>query len=334
MTTRATHLKNIYRLQNSLNIRTTKNENYGSEHLTQSGMTVDFYRELALELAELLDSTPHKHWKDTDKLEFDYLNMYVENIDILHFFKSILLTLDAQFGIYPADTIGNKVEAWAGEAEEITRSIVINDDHEAQMVNNLTTLYFDAIALITNIRRISLFVGSNEEDAYLKVIGFVDRLAVKLFVIYFLGLTIGKQLPTLDHLINGYYAKYALNIFRNNNGYTDGKYDKAWRYLDASGKEQVTEDNKVVFNNVADLKVADAEGMYHEIACMYIEHLVILYGSTLITDKLKELVGENITAILCDPENTSSVRSILADKNLRFNLENELVEVQASDEHY
>lgn len=334
MTTKIKHLKNIYRLQNSLNIRTTKNENYGSEHKTSTGQTVDFYRELALELAELLDSTPHKHWKNTDQAKFDYLNMYVENIDILHFFKSVLLTLDAQFNIYPEESIGSKVMGWVDAAEGITKSIVESDDHEEQMVNNLTTLYFDSISIISNIRKISLFVSNVQEGTYLKIIDLVDRLAVKLFVIYFLGLTISKQLPTIDHLINGYYAKYALNIFRNNNGYTNGQYYKTWRYISENNTELSTEDNKVVFTNVADLKVNDVSEMYHEIACMYIEHLVILYGSTLLSDKLKNLVGDEITAILCDPKNTNTIRAILIDKNLRFNLENELIEVQPTDEHH
>jgi dimeric dUTPase (all-alpha-NTP-PPase superfamily) len=55
---------------------------------TKSNKDTNFARAIYMECAELIDSYPWKHWKNTNDV-VDTLNVKIEMIDILHFILSL-----------------------------------------------------------------------------------------------------------------------------------------------------------------------------------------------------------------------------------------------------
>ncbi len=75
----------MLRLQQRLNDSTNgENWEYG---VTKSGKVIDWNRCIYMEVAELINSYPWKHWKDIDA-KADYENIKIEIVDIWHFVMS------------------------------------------------------------------------------------------------------------------------------------------------------------------------------------------------------------------------------------------------------
>lgn len=79
-------LKEIYNLQNVLNIQ-TNGEAWATSGVTLEGRTINWYRCMYMEAAEAIDSLPWKHWKNING-EGDMENVKIELVDIAHFLMS------------------------------------------------------------------------------------------------------------------------------------------------------------------------------------------------------------------------------------------------------
>jgi hypothetical protein len=165
--------------------------------VTNKGKTINWHTAISLEGAELIDSTPWKHWKAITG-EADINNIHIEAVDLYHFIQSeALITLT-----------------------EIELSNLINDI----FIDNMQTVEFDFQKV--NIYTKKLMYYSLEADCIAdKEYNLTAALEAFSNIMKYSGLN-------FELLYKLYIFKNALNIFRQDNGYKEGTYSKDW-----NGKE-------------------------------------------------------------------------------------------------
>lgn len=188
-------LEEMFLLQKELNDSTNgKNWELG---VNKFGKEINWLRCIHMEVAELIDSTPWKHWKNINS-EPDMNNIHIELVDIWHFLMSYILQ-----------------ETNVPKAVSLVNTHCIYDTNEnvdvKKMIEESEKLSYIAIAIETG-----------NMPAFSGIERFIDQ--------FFRCCKIsGLSFNWLQKL---YIGKNCLNKFRQDNGYKEGTYIKVW-----NGKE-------------------------------------------------------------------------------------------------
>jgi hypothetical protein len=188
----------MLKLQQELNDNTNgKNWERG---ITKNGKVIDWNRCIYLEVAELIDSYPWKHWKNIDSTP-DYENIKIEIVDIWHFVMSEALK------VYKIENRGD-IEKLVNDIENLEefKNFLKNSP---QKIDN----FYKEIEIIENLTK-SIFCNKD-----------ILEIISKFFNMAQIALSY-KELYKL------YIGKNILNRFRQNHGYKSGDYMKVW-----SGRE-------------------------------------------------------------------------------------------------
>ena len=164
---------------------------------TKNGKLIDWRRCAYLECAELIESYPWKHWKDIDA-EPDYENIKIEAVDIWHFIMSQALQE------YKLNDLGT-IESLASAIAELP-----NFEEFTAPISPTTKNHYEQIEVVEELIK-RLFCGGSIEEI---VASFID-----------VAMQSGLNLNSLYKL---YIGKNILNRFRQDHGYKEGTYIKAW----------------------------------------------------------------------------------------------------------
>ena len=160
---------------------------------------INWLRCIHMEVSELIDSTPWKHWKNISSTP-DWNNIHIELVDVWHFLMSYILQ---ETNIPKAVSLVN--------THCIYESVDIADVDIKLVVKEAEKLSYIAFAIETG--NMPAFSG-------------VERFIDQFFRCCKLS---GLSFTWLQKL---YIGKNALNKFRQDNGYKEGTYIKNW-----NGKE-------------------------------------------------------------------------------------------------
>jgi len=189
------YILEMLKLQQELNDNTNgKNWERG---ITKNGKVIDWNRCIYLEVAELIDSYPWKHWKNIDSTP-DYENIKIEIVDIWHFVMSEALK------VYKIENRGD-IEKLVNDIENLEefKNFLKNSP---QKIDN----FYKEIEIIENLTK-SIFCNKD-----------ILEIISKFFNMAQIALSY-KELYKL------YIGKNILNRFRQNHGYKSGDYIKVWR---------------------------------------------------------------------------------------------------------
>ena len=184
-------LEEMFLLQKKLNDSTNgKNWELG---LNKFGKEINWLRCIHMEVAELIESTPWKHWKNINS-EPDMNNIHVELVDIWHFLMSYILQ---ETNVPKAVSLVNTHCIY-----EIFQEVDVK-----LMVKEAEKLSY-----------ISLAIDTGNMPSFSGIERFIDQ--------FFRCCKIsGLSFMWLQKL---YIGKNCLNQFRQDNGYKEGTYKKVW----------------------------------------------------------------------------------------------------------
>lgn len=184
-------LEEMFLLQKELNDSTNgKNWELG---VNKFGKEINWIRCIHMEVAELIDSTPWKHWKNINA-QPDMNNIHVELVDIWHFLMSYILQ---ETNVPKAVSLVN------------THCIyeAVEDVDVKPMIKESEKLSYIALAIETG--NMPSFSG-------------IERFIDQFFRCCKIS---GLSFTWLQKL---YIGKNCLNKFRQDNGYKEGTYIKIW----------------------------------------------------------------------------------------------------------
>lgn len=249
-------IEKIKPIQDKLNKTMTKNENYATELITNTGKRINYGNCIIDECSELLGSLDWKHWKH-GKNDFD--NLVLELVDILHFVASSLIV---------ADNNPNELKVdYEAILETLLSDFLLNvdetqDDEELNHIDLLYTmnnklLIYASILSDRYVRKTNLL-----ENNYL---GVNTAMILPSIIIYHMLLTPDDiSTESLDNTLKTFYsiylAKNTLNKFRTDNGYADGTYSKIWGGV---------EDNVVALGIMKDNPELTMDELYSELVKAY-----------------------------------------------------------------
>ena len=156
---------------------------------------INWLRCIHMEVAELIESTPWKHWKNI-KAQPDTDNIHVELVDIWHFLMSYILQ---ETNIPKAVSLVNTHCLYEALSKE---DIVVNT-----LIKESENLSYIALAIQT--KNMPAFSG-------------VERFIEQFFRTCKIA---GLSFQSLQKI---YIGKNCLNEFRQKNGYKEGTYIKIW----------------------------------------------------------------------------------------------------------
>jgi len=165
--------------------------------ITKNNKVIDWRRCIHLELAELIESYPWKHWKNIDA-QPDYENIKIETVDIWHFIMSEALR------VYKTESLG--------DIEKLAEDIVSMPTYQ-----KFTTK--QSVAALDNYEQIAV-----HEEMYRAI--FCDKSIESIIAQFFKIASVANL--GLDELYSLYIGKNILNQFRQDHGYKDGSYIKIW----------------------------------------------------------------------------------------------------------
>ncbi len=188
-------LEEMFLLQKELNDSTNgKNWELG---INKFDKEINWLRCIHMEVSELIESTPWKHWKNINAKP-DMNNIHVELVDIWHFLMSYIL-----------------------QETNVPKAVSLVNTHciyEANDEVDIKTMVKEA----ENLSYIALAIQTNNMPSFSGIERFIDQ--------FFRCCKIsGLSFTWLQKL---YIGKNCLNKFRQNNGYKEGTYKKDW-----NGKE-------------------------------------------------------------------------------------------------
>ena len=186
-------LDEMFRLQKQLNDDTNGlNWELG---ITKLEKEINWLRCIHMEVSELIDSTPWKHWKnisDDSNLE----NIHIELVDIWHFLMSYIL-----------------------QETNIPKAVSLTNTHciyEAVDINNI-----DTKQVVKEAERLA-YIAFAIETGNLPAFNGVERFIDQFFKCCKVA---GLTFISLEKI---YIGKNCLNKFRQDNGYKNGTYLKIW----------------------------------------------------------------------------------------------------------
>jgi len=156
---------------------------------------INWLRCIHMEVSELIDSTPWKHWKNISAAP-DFDNIHIELVDVWHFLMSYILQ---ETNIPKAVSLVNTHCIYeAVEMNEVDTKIVVKEAEK--------------------LSYIAFAIETGNMPAFSGVERFIDQFfrCCKLS---------GLSFTWLQKL---YIGKNSLNKFRQDNGYKEGTYIKTW----------------------------------------------------------------------------------------------------------
>ena len=156
---------------------------------------INWLRCIHMEVAEFIDSTPWKHWKNISAKP-DLNNLHLELVDVWHFLMSYILQ---ETNIPKAVSLVNTHCIYeAVDIEDVDIKLIVKEAEK--------------------LSYISLAIQTGNMPAFSGVERFIDQFfrCCKLS---------GLKFTWLQKL---YLGKNALNKFRQDNGYKEGTYKKIW----------------------------------------------------------------------------------------------------------
>lgn len=262
-------MKMIFELQNDLNVKTTGLQNYATLNMTAKNRPIDYCRELSLELAELLESTPHKHWKDVNKLTFDRANAFVENIDMMHFFTSAIIQLMAKHSNLTMDLITISLSNVVLDARADIDRVLANIENDDNIVAKMTSMYFKINKAIMPIR--DAIHSKEMTKSFITTesgIATICKLFKYLYRMYLVSTYNPETLEvkTYKEFYTGYITKNVLNKFRQDFKYDKGLYEKYWI---TEVSEDPVEDNVVAFDIAMSMSELTSKELYTKLLNPY-----------------------------------------------------------------
>ena len=184
-------LEEMFLLQKELNDNTNgKNWELGVNKFDKE---INWLRCIHMEVAELIDSTPWKHWKNI-KDDPDMNNIHVELVDIWHFLMSYVLS---ETNIPKAVSLVNTHCIYEA-SEQLDIKLLIKETEK--------------------LSYIALAIQTGNMPSFSGIERFIDQ--------FFRCCKIsGLSFNWLQKL---YIGKNCLNQFRQDNGYKEGTYVKVW----------------------------------------------------------------------------------------------------------
>jgi dimeric dUTPase (all-alpha-NTP-PPase superfamily) len=184
-------LEEMFKLQKKLNDSTNgKNWELG---INKFDKEINWLRCIYMEVAELIDSTPWKHWKNISaKPDMD--NIHVELVDVWHFLMSYIL-----------------------QETNIPKAVSLVNTHCIYEVSSNIDIK-TIIKENEKLAYIALAIETGNMPAFSGIERFIDQFfrACKVS---------GLSFTWLQKL---YIGKNCLNQFRQDNGYKEGTYKKIW----------------------------------------------------------------------------------------------------------
>lgn len=188
-------LEEMFLLQKELNDSTNgKNWELG---INQFGKEINWLRCIHMEVAELIDSTPWKHWKNINANP-DINNIHVELVDIWHFLMSYIL-----------------------QETNVPRAVSLVNTHCIYEASN----EIDTKLMVKEAEKLS-YIALAIETGNMPTFSGIERFIDQFFRCCKIS---GLSFTWLQKL---YIGKNCLNQFRQDNGYKEGIYKKIW-----NGKE-------------------------------------------------------------------------------------------------
>ena len=184
-------LEEMFLLQKKLNDSTNgKNWELG---INKFGKEINWLRCIHMEVSELIESTPWKHWKNINA-DADFNNIHVELVDVWHFLMSYIL-----------------------QETNIPKAVSLVNTHCIyEPSNNIN------IKLMTEesekLSYIALAIQTGNMPSFSGVERFIDQFFKSCKVS-------GLSFSWLQKL---YIGKNCLNKFRQEHGYKEGTYIKVW----------------------------------------------------------------------------------------------------------
>ncbi|WP_418178842.1 dUTP diphosphatase [Aliarcobacter lanthieri] len=185
-------LEEMFLLQKQLNDSTNgKNWELGSNKF---GKEINWLRCIHMEVAELIDSTPWKHWKNINSSP-DMNNIHVELVDIWHFLMSYIL-----------------------QETNVPKAVSLVNTHCIYEASNNIDIKL-VVKEAEKLSYISLAIDTKNMPSFSGIERFIEQ--------YFRCCKIaGLSFTWLQKL---YIGKNCLNQFRQDNGYKEGTYKKIWK---------------------------------------------------------------------------------------------------------
>ncbi len=210
--------------QDVLNKALAKRDDYASTLLVENGKFINYGNCYASECDEIRNSTPWKHWKFSDKVDLENLN--IEITDIFHFGPSISLVLDAHNSkIHPVDDVLSQLEMSINAYHGITRE---SDVSLSDAINLLNTLVACVVANISCMFYERKYHEEFDLESLMSL--YADNMSIMIVAVYIHQLAHDTTIDeSIDMIYKTYVVKNTLNKFRNDNGYNDGSYVKLWR---------------------------------------------------------------------------------------------------------
>ncbi len=269
----AENLTEMFKEQYKLNVKT--NGFLWPLGHNKNNKSINWPRTIYMELAELIDSSPWKHWSSIDAQK-DSLNERIEASDIWHFLMSA--TIEAAFttffdqynekheAINPFDLSENQInDIWINQIlpgiVNFTLSVFEKEDSlhlsEKAVEAKIATKKSEMDKYLIPFEELmlhSLLLSMNSEKD--KIMVFISSLNALFYVI------INKYMD-ID-LMSLYRGKCVLNGFRQDHGYANKTYKKMWK-----NEEGVSvEDNKIMVHLLVDKNIS-IENLYEELKKVY-----------------------------------------------------------------
>lgn len=184
-------LEEMFLLQKELNDSTNgKNWELGKNKFDKD---INWLRCIHMEVSELIESTPWKHWKNINS-DSDMDNIHIELVDIWHFLMSYILQ-----------------ETNVPKAVSLVDNLCIYDANKEINVKEM-------IKESEELSYISLAIQTGNLSPFGDIKRFINQFFVCCKVS---GLS-------FDWLQKVYIGKNCLNKFRQDHGYKEGNYIKIW----------------------------------------------------------------------------------------------------------
>jgi len=186
----------MFSLQKSLNDQT--NGQGWEKGVAKNGKSINWNRCSILELSELIESLPYKHWKNINATG-DYENVKIETVDTWHFLMS--------------EVLSTKSEPISKEALDGLIERLAGSESFSKAVSSENFTHSDTEAEIQKVEKLMLALMTNSAPIELLEL-FMD--------------IVPQSELNIDKLYSLYIGKNILNTHRQENGYASGEYIKTW----------------------------------------------------------------------------------------------------------
>ena len=186
-------LEEMFLLQKKLNDET--NGTNWELGVNKYDKEINWLRCIHMEVSELIDSTPWKHWKNiTQKADMD--NIHIELVDVWHFLMSYIL-----------------------QETNVPKAVSLVNTH--CIYEAVNSEYIDTKVIIKEAEKLS-YIAFAIQTGNMPAFSGVERFISQFFQCCKVS---GLSFSWLQKI---YIGKNCLNKFRQDNGYKEGTYIKVW----------------------------------------------------------------------------------------------------------